>query len=528
MKKTIFVFFLFFQVSNVFSQETVKIVTYGSGKTYESALSIALRSSLEQAAGVFISNMAVIENDSLVYDEVKSISNGTITKYDILAKVYDSTNSMHTLTIEAEIAPEKFLSFVKSVNNTIEFNGNAFIRNIKLNRWYKENEPSVLWQFLSQYFQMVDTNYANLNSIYMNGWHKIYDKDVKVIGGDPFKYSYQPIDFSALYRSRYDSASFAKINWFDRRVSNYHIVDYLIQNSFKRFWRNTPITYVGDQGYGDLIQTQFQSHDFNFFGPELFDSVYILHNYISYFNDKFKIVFATQSDAYALGVDKFEGKSYSECTDYWYYRLHEWINKLINQSIQLNSNLKKQEGKFVFNLQPILKPNNNYISFISQLQNIIKAFAVNQNDTFDQLAYEKNNDKLHSIYFVNLDSLGNPQKYLVRNELTYFLFKSVITQLHIFAGGGQLFSEKLLKTDKGEIETYLTAKSTNSSKKELSNTFLDYNAIVVNPIDQYTTVGVVSSNTASIGLRYQIVMSAFLSEEEMSQLNKFIIVSPSQ
>lgn len=526
MKKIIFLLFLFCQISNLFSQETVKIVTYGSGKTYESALSIALRSSLEQAAGVFISNMAVVKNDSLIYDEVKSISNGTITKYNILAKVFDSANAIHTLTIEAEIVPEKFLSFVKSVNNSIEFNGNAFIRNIKLNRFYKENEPYVLWQFLSQYFQMVDTNYASLNSIYMNGWHKIYDKEVKVIGGDPFKYRYQPIDFSDLYRSRYDSASFTKINWYDRRISNFFIADYLIQNSFKNFWRDKPITYVGDQGYGDLIQTQFKSRDFNFFGPELFDSVYILHNYISYYNDKFKIRFATQSDAYQLEVDKFQGKSYSECTDYWYYRLHEWINKLIKQNIQLNSNLKKQEGKFVFNLQPILKPNENYNLFISQLQNIIKAFAVNQNDSFDQSAYEKNNDKLYSIYFVDLNSLDKPQKYLVRNEITYFLFKSVITQLHIFAGGGQLFSEKLLKTDKGDIETYLTAKSTSSSQKQLSNTMLDYNAIVVNPTDQFTTVGVVSSSYANIGLRFLVVMSAFLSEEEMSQLNKFVIVTP--
>ena len=526
MKKIIFLLFLFCQISNVFSQETVKIVTYGSGKTYESALSIALRSSLEQAAGVFISNMAVVKNDSLIYDEVKSISNGTITKYDILAKVFDSTNAIHTLTIEAEIVPEKFLSFVKSVNNSIEFNGNAFIRNIKLNRLYKKNEPYVLSQFLSQYFYFIDSNYASLNSIYMEGWHKIYDKDVKVIGGDPFKYNYSPIDISDLYRSRYDSAEFTKVNWRERRISNFFIADYLIQNSFKQSWRNKPITHVGNQEYGDIIQINFKAHDFNFSGPELFDSVYILHNIISYYNDKFKIVFATQSDAYQLGVQKYEGKSYSEYTDYWYFRLHEWINKVIKKSIQLNSYLKKQDGKYVFNLQPILKPNDNYMLFISQLENIIKAFAVNQNDSFDQTAYEKNNDKLHSIYFVDINTPNKTKRYLVRNEITYFLFKSIITQLHIFAGGGQLFSEKLLKTDKGDIVTYMTGKSTNSAQKQLSNTMLDYNAIVLNPKDQFTTVGVVSSSYASIGLRFLVVMSAFLSEEEMSELNKFVIVTP--
>lgn len=527
MKKIIFTIFLFCQITILFGQETVKIVTYGSGKTYESALSIALRSSLEQAAGVFISNMAVVKNDSLVYDEVKSISNGTITNYNVLAKVFDSLNAIHTLTIEAEIVPEKFVSFAKSINNSIEFNGNAFIRNIKLNRLYKENEPYILSQFLSQYFNFIDTNFTSLNSIYMDGWHKLYDKDVKIIGGDPFKYDYKPIDIWNLYISRYDSAKFTKLNWSERRISNFFIADYLIKNSFTQYWKERPITNVGNQEYGDITQITFKTPDFNFSGPELFDSVHILHNIISYYNDKFKIFFATQSDAYQLGVEKYEGKSYSEYTDYWYFRLHVWINKIIKKSVQLNAYLKKQDGKYVFNLQPILKPNDNYLLFISQLENIIKAFAVNQNDSFDQSAYEKNNDKLHSIYFVDINFPNKVKRYFVRNETTYFLFKSIINQLHIFAGGGQLFYEKLLKTDKGDIVTYLTGKST-KSPQQFSNEILDYNVIVINPNDQFTTVGVVRSDYALIGLRYLVVMSVFLTEEEMTHLNKFIIAIPKE
>jgi hypothetical protein len=60
MRIKLLIFFLFFAASNLFSQEPIKIVTYGSGNTFESALSIALRNSLEQASGVFISNMAVV------------------------------------------------------------------------------------------------------------------------------------------------------------------------------------------------------------------------------------------------------------------------------------------------------------------------------------------------------------------------------------------------------------------------------------------------------------------------------------
>jgi hypothetical protein len=538
MKNYLFLIFLFCQLNNVFSQETVKIVTYGSGKTYESALSIALRSSLEQAAGVFISNMAVVKNDSLIYDEVKSISNGTITKYDILAKVFDSANSIHTLTIEAEIVSEKFLSFVKSVNNSIEFNGNAFIRNIKLNRLYKENEPYVLSQFLSQYFYFIDSNYASLNSIYMEGWDKIYDKDVKVIGGDPFKYIYKPIEFNFFQLTgnswQYDmtKSKFLGKNWFERRDINFQIADAIVRS-------NQKVLNIGDIQFSKIDRLDFVSRDFNFNGPEIFDSLFILHNTINYFNEKidqswwYRVDDPARDKIMGIKTPTFKGKTYKELTDYWYFRLHYWINKQYNELEKFNSNLKLQEGKFVFNLEPVLTPNENYRIFINQLERIVKSLSINRNDKFDESIYEKNNDKLYPIYFVDLNSQDKPKKYLVRNEKTYLIFKNIISQLHIFAAGGQLFGDKLLKTDKGDIKCYLTGRYANSNKPILSYNKNDYNAIVSNPIDQYTTVGVVNRDLrngqlmlfAEIGLRFLITMSAFLNEEEMSQLNKFIIAS---
>lgn len=533
MKKIIFLLFLFCQISNVFSQETVKIVTYGSGKTYESALSIALRSSLEQASGVFISNMAVVKNDSLIYDEVKSISNGTITKYDILAKVFDSSNAVHTLTIEAEIVPEKFVSFAKSINNSIEFNGNAFIRNIKLNRLYKENEPYVLSQFLSQYFEIVDTNYASLNSIYMDGWDKIYDKDVKVIGGDPFKYIYKPIDFNFFQLTgnswQYDmtKSKFLGKNWFERRDINFQIADAIVQS-------NAKVLNIGDIQYSNIDRLDFVNSEHDFNGPELFDSLYILHNIINYYNKKidetwwYRIEDPVRDKIMGIKSPTFQGKTYRELTDYWYSRLHYFINKQYKEIEQLNNNLKLQEGKFVFNLEPVLTPNDNFKIFIDQLERIVKSLSINRNAEFNQSIYEKNNEKLYPIYFVNLNSLDKPKKYLVRNEKTYLIFKNIISQLHIFAGGGQLFGDKLLKTDKGNIKCYLTGIYANSNKPMLSYTKDEYNVIVSNPKDQYTTVGVVDGSYARIGLRFLITMSAFLNEEEVSQLNKFIVSTPNK
>lgn len=532
MKKIIFTIFLFCQITIVFSQETVKIVTYGSGKTYESALSIALRSSLEQAAGVFISNMAVVKNDSLVYDEVKSISNGTITNYNVLAKVFDSLNAIHTLTIEAEIVPEKFVSFAKSINNSIEFNGNTFIRNIKLNRLYKENEPQVLWQFLSQYFQLVDTNFSQLNSLYMNGWSKIYDKEVKVIGGDPFKYNYEPLQLN-LFRLTGSSweyemtkSKFLDKNWFERREINFIIADQIIQSKMIR-----NVIDIGDVKYANITELNFTSNQFNFNGPKLFDSIFIIHNIINFYNQKIPYNWwyaerdPKRDKIMGVKVPTFEGKTYEELTDYWYYRLHFWIDKLYKELEKLDGSLKLQQGKFVFNLEPVLTPNENYKMFIHQLERIIKSLSVNQAKEFSQESYEKNNDKLYSIYFVDLDSTDNPEKHFVRSEVTYLLFKNIISQLHIFSGGGQVFGENLLQNDKGNIKTFLTGVNTNSNKPILTLSKEDFNVIVKNPKDQYNTVGVVSSNYARIGLRYLVVMSAFLTEEEMTQLNKFIIKS---
>lgn len=527
MKNNLFLILLFCQINTVFSQETVKIVTYGSGKTYESALSIALRSSLEQASGAFISNMAVVKNDSLIYDEVKSISNVTITKYNILAKVFDSANAVHTLTIEAEIVPEKFVSFAKSINNSIEFNGNAFIQNIKLNRLYKKNEVSILLQYLSQYFQVVDTSYANLNALYMEGWHKLFNKDVKVVGSEPFKYNHKPMDIWQLYQTRQsDTSVFKKMNWNDRKIDNFFIADKIInENKSYNKWLSNQIMSIGDMGYRDVSTMAFQEPNFKFWGLEFLDSIFTFHNYISYFNDKFKIQFATQSNAYALGINKFNGKTYSECTDYWYYRLHVWLNRFLKKGIEINAFLKKQEGKYVFNLQPILTPNDNYNLFITQLQNIINSISVNKIASFDRNAYEQNNDKLYSIYFIDLNYPSKFKEYLVRNENTHLLIKNVISQLHLFSGGGQIFSDNLLQTNKGVIKTYLHGKQSKPTCNILEFSKQDYNAIVLNPKDQFTTVGVLSNGRVNVGLRFLTSMSAFLNEEEMSQLDKFIITS---
>lgn len=67
------------QVSN--PNDEVKLVVSGDGQTEEQAIKTALRSAIEQAYGTFVSANTAILNDSLVKDEVVTISTGNIKSY---------------------------------------------------------------------------------------------------------------------------------------------------------------------------------------------------------------------------------------------------------------------------------------------------------------------------------------------------------------------------------------------------------------------------------------------------------------
>ena len=73
---------------NVNAQEdkTVTLVVTGQGATQEEARQKALRGAIEQAFGVFISSKMEILNDNLVKDEIVSVANGNIQKFDVISE----------------------------------------------------------------------------------------------------------------------------------------------------------------------------------------------------------------------------------------------------------------------------------------------------------------------------------------------------------------------------------------------------------------------------------------------------------
>ncbi len=140
MKKLIFALSLFFTVS-AFSQDdkTVTLVVSGQGKTQDEAKQNALRSAIEQAFGTFISSKTEILNDNLVKDEIVSISNGNIQKFDIISEV-QIPDGGYALTLKATVSVTKLTSFVESKGVEVEFKGSLLATNIKQQMLNEKNE----------------------------------------------------------------------------------------------------------------------------------------------------------------------------------------------------------------------------------------------------------------------------------------------------------------------------------------------------------------------------------------------------
>jgi hypothetical protein len=141
MKKLILFLALIINLS-AFSQDdkTVTLIVSGQGKTQDEARQNALRSAIEQAFGTFISSKTEILNDNLVKDEIVSIANGNIQKFDIISEV-QIPDGGYASTLKATVSVTKLTSFVERKGMSIIVNGSLFAENIKQ---FKINEEAEL------------------------------------------------------------------------------------------------------------------------------------------------------------------------------------------------------------------------------------------------------------------------------------------------------------------------------------------------------------------------------------------------
>jgi hypothetical protein len=146
--------------------ENVIIVADGSAANKEKALTNALRNSIEKAFGAFISTSTKIENEILLYDEIVSVAKGSIVSYSKIGEIKDPSSNEWTTTISAVVSPSKIIEFSKSKGIEVEFKGSVFAQNILIEKFYKDQEPIIIKNFIS-----------SIN------WKRIYDYKLAI--GEP-------------------------------------------------------------------------------------------------------------------------------------------------------------------------------------------------------------------------------------------------------------------------------------------------------------------------------------------------------
>ena len=149
MKKLLLLLALAYSISvNAQDDKTVTLTVSGQGKTQDEAKQVALRSAIEQAFGTFISSKTEILNDNLVKDEIVSVTNGNIQKYDVLSEV-QIPDGGYVTTLKAVVSVAKLTSFCESKGVTIEIKGGLFALNIKQQILNEQGEIEAMHQMLN-------------------------------------------------------------------------------------------------------------------------------------------------------------------------------------------------------------------------------------------------------------------------------------------------------------------------------------------------------------------------------------------
>jgi hypothetical protein len=140
---------LFFQLGAQTNE--VSLVVSSKGTTEEEARTNALRSAIEQAFGTFVSARTEILDDELVQDQIVSVSNGNIKKFEILSSLYLAEQKSHLITLNATVSLDKLTSFVQSKGyNDVSFDGGGFAMNLKIQKLNEKSEIIAIRNLIEQ------------------------------------------------------------------------------------------------------------------------------------------------------------------------------------------------------------------------------------------------------------------------------------------------------------------------------------------------------------------------------------------
>jgi len=273
MRKTLLVFCLLINLQvNAQEDKTVTLTVSGTGKTIEEAKTNALRSAIEQAFGAFISSKTEILNDNLVKDEIVSVANGNVQKYDIVSQV-EIPNNGYAITLSATVSILKLISFAESKGVEVEFKGGMFAQNIKLQKLNEQSEEKAIKNLIEAYIQLLESSFdydlTTSEPILVQGQSDIYkiNFNVKLLSNknynnfiDYFKESLGKVQANdvevsniikvgkPIYTLIIDSKSykFRSINAF-HYLDSFFISSQLLASSFKVYSNLGPYKYNFNQ-----------------------------------------------------------------------------------------------------------------------------------------------------------------------------------------------------------------------------------------------------------------------------------------
>lgn len=177
MKKLMsFVWMCLMSISMLSAQgvEEVTLVVSSDGATKEEATHVALRSAIEQAFGCFVSANTEILNDSLVKDEIVTVSNGSISSYEEI-NVTELDSALLSVTLRATVSVNKLISYAKSKGSSCELSGALLMqekRMLEMNIANTKKALNHLFTLVNEFVEKNDiwTYSLNITNVQVNGY----------------------------------------------------------------------------------------------------------------------------------------------------------------------------------------------------------------------------------------------------------------------------------------------------------------------------------------------------------------------
>jgi hypothetical protein len=137
------------------------VICSGQGKNFDEAQQKALRNAIELTFGMFVSSNTEIFNDSLIVDQISTISSGNINSIEVLQKEELPIGGF-AVTLKAFVSVASLTSFVEAKGYAAELKGELFTTKIKQQILNEQSEIEAITNMFAVIHETMQTafNYS--------------------------------------------------------------------------------------------------------------------------------------------------------------------------------------------------------------------------------------------------------------------------------------------------------------------------------------------------------------------------------